>query len=237
MSNGQHRGRSGTSRSSIGSTGTRPRSSVSRRPTLDCFEADTRFAHAPTTAMGFKKVAGKCCCGRGSLGSTWTTSVMIECRQVDSFLASHGLRWGEVTVVGLCIPWSGSRTAKFGGARREWEDHEVYLEHLAGVLSRAPSKRLVVTGDFNQRVGESSGKSNQPRSKAAHRAALLQRAIPRHVTLATSALEYRGRRTIDHIASSADMAAESLDVISNIHGERKLSDHFGVVADVLVQGS
>ena len=144
---------------------------------------------------------------------------------------------GEVTVVGLCIPWSGSRTAKFGGARREWEDHEVYLEHLAGVLSRAPSKRLVVTGDFNQRVGESSGKSNQPRSKAAHRAALLQRAIPRHVTLATSALEYRGRRTIDHIASSADMAAESLDVISNIHGERKLSDHFGVVADVLVQGS
>ena len=44
---------------------------------------------------------------------------------------------GEVTVVVLCIPWEGSRTAKFGGVRREWEDHEVYLEHLAGVRARA----------------------------------------------------------------------------------------------------
>ena len=141
---------------------------------------------------------------------------------------------GEVTVVGLCIPWSGSRAgARYSGERRRaWEDHEVYLQHLAGVLSRAPSKLLVVMGDFNQWIGP-----RRPRSKAAHRAALLQQAIPPHVTLATSALEYRGRRTIDHIALSADMAAGSLSVISNIHGERKLSDHFGVVADVLVQGS
>ena len=144
---------------------------------------------------------------------------------------------GELTVVGLCIPWSGSRTARFGGVRREWEDHEVYLEHLAGVLSRAPSERLVVAGDFNQRIGESSGTSSRPRSKTAHRAALLRRAIPPHVTLATSALEYRDRKTIDHVAVSADMTTEALDVISNIHGERKLSDHFGIVIDVLVQGS
>ena len=143
---------------------------------------------------------------------------------------------GELTVVGVCIPWSGSRTARFGGVRREWEDHEVYLEHLAGVLACAPSERLVVAGDFNQRIAEGNGESSQRRSgKAAHRAALLQWAIPPHVTLATSALEYRGRRTIDHIGLSANMAAGSLDVISNIHGERKLSDHFGVVADVLVK--
>ena len=87
-------------------------------------------------------------------------------------------------------------------------------------------------GDFNQRIGP-----RRPRSKAAHRAALLQQAIAPHVTLITSELACRGRRTIDHIALSADMAAESVDVISNIHGEQKLSDHFGVVADVLVQGS
>ena len=31
---------------------------------------------------------------------------------------------------------------------------------------------------------------------------------------------------------SADIAVESLGVISNMHGERKLTDHFGVVADV-----
>ena len=147
---------------------------------------------------------------------------------------------GEVTVVGVCIPWSGSRSgARYSGERRKaWEDHEVYLEHLSGVLSRAPSRRLVVMGDFNQKIRQGSGKSRWLRSSgAAHRAALLQRAIPPHVTLVTSELEYRSRRTIDHIALSADLAAGSLSVISNIHGERQLSDHFGVVADVFVRGS
>ena len=64
---------------------------------------------------------------------------------------------GELTVVGVCIPWSGSRAgARYSGERqRTWEDHEGSLEHLAGVLSRAPSKRLVVLGDFNQRIARS----------------------------------------------------------------------------------
>ena len=61
--------------------------------------------------------------------------------------------------------------------------------------------------------------------------------MPSQVTLITSTLEYRGRRTIDHMAVSADMVPVSLDVISNIHGDRKLSDHFGVAADVLVRSS
>ena len=143
---------------------------------------------------------------------------------------------GEVTVFGLCIPWWGSRAgARYSGERREaWEDHEVYLERLAGVLSRAPSNRLVVMGDFNQRIARSSGRLSK---ESAHRADLLQRAITSHVTLATSDLEYRGRRTIDHVALSADIAIASLDVISHIHGEQKLTDHFGVAADILVPGS
>ena len=102
-----------------------------------------------------------------------------------------------------------------------------YLKHLAGVLSRKPSKRLVVMGDFNQKSGR-----RLPGSEAAHRASLLQRAIPPQVTLVTCALE-----TIDHIALSADMEVGSLDVISNIPGERELSDRgrFGVVAHVSVR--
>ena len=31
---------------------------------------------------------------------------------------------GDVTVVGLCIPWKGSRTPVYGGVRGEWDDHE-----------------------------------------------------------------------------------------------------------------
>ena len=140
----------------------------------------------------------------------------------------------EVTVVGLCIPWRESRTVKYGGVCGEWEDHKVYLEHLAGVLKRAPSKRLVVMGDFNQCI-----RPRRAGSEAYDRATLLREAIPPHVTLITSDLECRGRRTIDHIGLSDDMETASLDVISDIPGERRLSDRgrFGVVADVLVRSS
>lgn len=142
---------------------------------------------------------------------------------------------GEMTVVGLCIPWEGSRAGtRYGGERRRaWEDHETYLEHLAGILSGAPSKRLLVMGDFNQRVGVGGSRSLQARrSGRAHRAALLRKALPPQITLATAALGYRGRRTIDHVALSADIAVEALSVISNIHEGRRLSDHFGVVAEL-----
>ena len=147
---------------------------------------------------------------------------------------------GEVTVVGLCIPWRDSRAhATYSGERRKaWEDHEVYLEHLAGILSPAPSKRFVVMGDFNQQIAETSGTSSRRRyGKAAHRAVLLQRAIPPHVRLPTAGLAYCGRRSIDHIGLSADMATASLGVISNVHEEQLLSDHFGVVADVFENAS
>lgn len=143
---------------------------------------------------------------------------------------------GELTVVGVCVPWSGSRAgARYSAERRRaWEDHEVYLEHLAEVIARAPSDRLVVMGDFNQRIAKSPGRLSKG---SAHRADLLKRAISPHVTLATSDLEYRGRRTIDHVGLSDDIAIASLVAISHIHGEQKLSDHFGVAADILLTRS
>ena len=143
---------------------------------------------------------------------------------------------GELTVVGVCIPWSGSRAgARYSGERRRtWEDHEVYLERLAEVLARAPSDRLVVMGDFNQRIAKTPGRLSK---ESAHRAELLQRAISPRVTLVTSELEHRGRRTIDHIGLSADLTTPLPDVISHFQGEQKLSDHFGVAADVSVPGS
>ena len=53
--------------------------------------------------------------------------------------------------------------------------------------------------------------------------------------IATSDLAFLGRRSIDHIALSVNLAVTSLGVISNIQEGRKLSDHFGVVADLSVQ--
>ena len=107
----------------------------------------------------------------------------------------------------------------------QWEDHEQYLDGLAEVLQRASAKHLIVMGDFNQRIGQRSSVPLKLRTA-------LQCAIPPRMTIATSALGYQGRRSIDHVALSGDLTADFLGVISNVYGESKLSDHFGVVAEL-----
>ena len=135
---------------------------------------------------------------------------------------------GEVTVIGVCIPYSASRVGPPWN-RRMWQDHEEYLAGLAGLLKRAPRTRLVVVGDFNQRIGQRSATPLRLR-------AALQSALGPNLLIATAGLGFQGRRTIDHIALSQDLAAESLGVISNVHQDSDLSDHFGVVADLSVRG-
>lgn len=136
---------------------------------------------------------------------------------------------GEVTVVGVCIPASGMRTEARRGSERkaQWEDHEQYLHGLAEILRRQSAKRLVVMGDFNQRIGQGSHTPRRLR-------ALLQEVFPQHMTIATPALGFQGDRLIDHIAISDDLAVESLGVISKWDGDRELSDgrHHGTVAEV-----
>ena len=135
---------------------------------------------------------------------------------------------GEVTVIGVCIPYSASRVGPPWN-RRMWQDHEEYLAGLAGLLKRAPRTRLVVVGDFNQRIGQRSATPLRLR-------AALQSTLGPNLLIATAGLGFQGRRTIDHIALSQDLAAESLGVISNVHQDSDLSDHFGVVADLSVRG-
>ena len=137
---------------------------------------------------------------------------------------------GVIRVVGVCIPWSGCRTeARRGSARKvRWEDHEQYLACLPGVLKGLDAGSLVVMGDFNQVIG--SGCRAPIRLRSA-----LQQAFPTGMRIATPDLEFQGRKSIDHIAVSDDMAVESLGVISNLHEGKKLSDHFGVFADLSIR--
>ena len=137
---------------------------------------------------------------------------------------------GEVAVIGICIPWFGSRTEARRGAerRRRWQDHEEYLAGLSEVLERVGARRLIVMGDFNQAIGQGS------RAPRALRLAL-QGAFNPNLRIVTADLVFQGRKSIDHIALSADWAVDSEDAISNIHEGRKLSDHFGVAAEVSVQ--
>lgn len=132
---------------------------------------------------------------------------------------------GEVTVIGICIPWHMSRTEASRGPEKKstWEDHARYLESLSEVLREVQGRPLIVVGDFNQRIGQ--GKFVPPGLRSA-----LRDAMPDYLTIATSALGYRGSRSIDHMALSEELTAESLSVIGNMAGERKLSDHCGVGA-------
>ena len=132
---------------------------------------------------------------------------------------------GEITVMGICIPWSGSRTEarRKSNRKKRWEDHEQYLSGLTRVLKRATAKRLIVVGDFNQAIGQGSRASHKLQSA-------LREAIPSRMSIVTSALAFQGRKCIDHIALSEDLAVNSPDVISNIHEGKNLSDHFGVAA-------
>ncbi len=130
---------------------------------------------------------------------------------------------GEVTIIGVCIPYFMSRVSK--SDVKPWGDYRQYLDALTGVLERAYTKRLMVVGDFNKRISKSSDKPGSLLSA-------LQSAIPSRMTIATSAFGFQGCRSIDHIALGEDLAVESLGVISNMDGETELSDHFGVVAEV-----
>ena len=138
---------------------------------------------------------------------------------------------GKVTVIGVCIPWFGSRTeARRKGERKmRWADHEEVSGRDSPKFSdEATAKRLIVMGDFNQAIG--TGSRARPELQVA-----LKNAFPPSMKIVTSDLAFQGRKSIDHIALSNDLVVGSLDVISNIHEERKLSDHFGVVADLSAQ--
>ena len=127
--------------------------------------------------------------------------------------------------MGICIPWRNSRTPQNRGNRRVWQDHIEYLDGLDDVLDRAPRSRLIVMGDFNQRIGVvPSGPPDHVRDR-------LRSVIASRMEIITANIGFQDGKAIDHIAISADLRAESVGAISNCKDKPKdLSDHFGVFA-------
>ena len=132
---------------------------------------------------------------------------------------------GPITVMGVCIPWADSRVRGAAVKRKKWEDHRQYLNELSRVLDCTLVERLIVVGDFNQRIQQGGTAPSEVRMA-------LQSAVASRMTIATAGLGFQGRESIDHVAISGDLTAEYLRVISNLDGERRLSDHFGIVAEI-----
>ena len=140
---------------------------------------------------------------------------------------------GEVMVIGVCIPWHNANVNVGAKDKGPWEEHSKYLSGLASVLNRKAWRPVVLAGDFNQQIRQLNRPypplSNPVRAQLQE--TMLTGPTP-GLTIATAGLGLRGRRAIDHIAISGNLSAVSLTTIDNMDGNRRLSDHFGVVADL-----
>lgn len=126
-----------------------------------------------------------------------------------------------LTVVGVCIPWSGAHVRSGRKDRRLWQDHEAWLEGFEKVCSRIPESRTIILGDFNQGIPK---KQRVPRKTHD----VLVRAFERF-QFATQGERTEGQTLIDHIAHTPDLTRGSIGVWDKkaVDGT-SLSDHFGV---------
>lgn len=143
---------------------------------------------------------------------------------------------GRVTVIGVCIPWHNANVNVGAKDKTPWQDHSAYVCGLSSILAGNSATPLIVMGDFNQQIGQ----RRRPYPPLSHpvRAELtetMRAGRSPGLTIATAGLGLRGRRAIDHIAINGDLSAVSLTTIDNMDGDRRLSDHFGVVADLYVR--
>ena len=129
---------------------------------------------------------------------------------------------GEITVLGLCIPWKDAHVQTGRRDRQRWEDHAVYLRALARVLSTAPRQRLIVLGDFNQTI---------PRTRAPDKIYdMLTQTLCGLQVATAGAIDSLASPLIDHVCHTDDLVNRDLTPIENLDAAgRPLSDHAGTL--------
>ena len=189
MSSGPHPTHGGPLKSSVALSDTAQRLSVLLRLTTSCYlKLATAYPLGLTTDTRSRQAAGRSCSGPRN---PWdeVDDFGIDSMPPGRFVSGVAqTSLGKVGVVGVCIPWSGSRTEARRGQERKmrWEDHARYLAGLTTVLEqRSTAERLIVMGDFNQIVGPGN------RAPAELQSALGD-AFPPSVAIATSLLAFQG---------------------------------------------
>ena len=124
---------------------------------------------------------------------------------------------GEMKIIGVCIPWQSAHTTSGLKNRQVWEDHEVYLTHLAPLIAPKDSP-LIVAGDFNQRI---------PKGRQPHR--IYEQLIETFKNLSVSTAQINEPPLIDHIAHSRHLRVDRVSIISDKDQHGTLSDHRGAV--------
>ena len=162
----------------------------------------------------------------------WTDVDTIGDDEMPSGRFVSGVTAG-VRFVGVCIPW---RDAHVNTGRRDrtcWEDHLAYCRGLERVLARysKDGTPICIVGDFNQRIP----RVRQPVNVAK----ALADAIPADFIIATEGMkDEEGADLIDHFVVSPDLSISITQIVPRFSQDgTELSDHVGVVAQILVATS
>ena len=163
---------------------------------------------------------------------------------------------GEVTVVGVCIPWSGAHVNSGRRDRVQWQDHLDWLSGFERLSYARSRRRTIILGDFNQRSPK-GGKLHGALQKAFARfristsGFMAEASTPlgssgvelQEIALTDSPTSKGMAQLIDHIAHSEDLVLHRLTpkreggirrvgiFPMEISGTR-LSDHAGVWLDL-----
>lgn len=138
---------------------------------------------------------------------------------------------GQVTVIGVCIPWAHAHVSSGRRDRHPWEDHAIYLDGLAEILrAENAGGNVIVTGDFNQRIpGGRVVRNMQER---------LLRTFSELNICTAGPIAGVGQASIDHVAHSPGLLAVAISGWNaKAPGGRQLSDHFGLLVDFENLGS
>lgn len=124
---------------------------------------------------------------------------------------------GEMKIVGVCIPWQSAHTTSGLKNRKAWEDHEVYLTHLAPLIT-PEGIPLIVAGDFNQRI---------PKGRQPHR--IYEQLIETFKNLSVGTAQINEPPLIDHITHSQHLRVDRVSIIRDTDQYGTVSDHRGAV--------
>jgi endonuclease/exonuclease/phosphatase family metal-dependent hydrolase len=128
-----------------------------------------------------------------------------------------------IQIFAVCIPWRDAHVRTGHRNRDAWEDHVTFCAELRREITRIPAgERLVVAGDFNQRMP----RARQPVVVGEALADCLDRL---HVPTAG---EQVAGRLIDHVAVSADLRVTAVESWTNVIEGERLSDHSGCVVTI-----
>ena len=158
----------------------------------------------------------------------WTRVETVDARATAGRLVRSTTRTpaGDVDVGAVCITWSDAHVRTGGRFATRWSEH---LEFCGQLASSPVHSRTILAGDFNQRIP----RYGQPIAVAA----ALDLAL-RRFDVATAGPTHDGR-LIDHVAITRDLRADSGVTWPRIDRESglRLSDHSGVVCDVVTQAA